>query len=540
MPKALYLLFILIIPCLKAGASDNAAADSIRQAIVKAERQGNLELADQSRRNLINAYYYNGRFQELDDIIPPMMEQFASTQSWESYYYAARQYASALFARKELARVTPFTDELMQFSIRHNLDDGIGLAHLFAARTYTYTSRPEEADQAYRQAIESMTRTNPHNPNLAEVYLYYVDFLNRYEELDTQGEMLRQWDEMLTATGLINQPVNAYRLYLNYVNYYLNSKKNTEAKKYLDLAEALPTVRDTPVGRAQFIHVSVDYNLLTGHYNEAQMWVDSLYHNAQAINDGTGLLAALRLKSWVAAKSKRFDEAYYYSQLRAAAHDSVNTVRIAQQLDELRTQYEVERHIIEKERNRTYAILAAALAILMAIAFAIYIIYSRREAARVRSLMEQLARNDVGAGLVSAPGNVPERGSHTDTGQTQGLPLHDADDDLYPRIVQYMHTTLAYTNPALTRNDVATALKSNENYLYKAIKQHTGLTFSEYLYYLRMEHARRLLEDPQNEYTIEAIATESGYRSRKTFHLHFRDRYGMTPDEYRSKQSLLS
>ena len=212
-------------------------------------------------------------------------------------------------------------------------------------------------------------------------------------------------------------------------------------------------------------------------------------------------------------------------------------------------------------------ILGGTIIVLLALAFGIYIIYSRREAARVRSLMEQLARNE----RTPSPlrGTPPQRGgelagygnqttvaySDNPTGQSfspfkgempegqrgpENTALTADTDDLYPRIVALMAETGMYTKPTLTRNDVATALKSNENYLYKAIKQHTGLTFSEYLYYLRLEHARRLLEEPQNEYTIEAVATESGYRSRKTFHLHFRDRYGMTPDEYRSKRSLLS
>jgi len=106
-------------------------------------------------------------------------------------------------------------------------------------------------------------------------------------------------------------------------------------------------------------------------------------------------------------------------------------------------------------------------------------------------------------------------------------------DKLFNRIAELMANGEMYTNPAVTRKEVADALNSNESYIHRAIKQGTGLTFNEYLFCLRLEHACRQLSDPNVQGTIEDIALESGYRSRKTFHQHFHQRYGCTPTQYR-------
>ncbi len=50
---------------------------------------------------------------------------------------------------------------------------------------------------------------------------------------------------------------------------------------------------------------------------------------------------------------------------------------------------------------------------------------------------------------------------------------------------------------------------------------------------MRLEHARELLSLPNTELTIEAIAIDSGFGSRNTFYRLFREKYGLTPVEFR-------
>lgn len=108
-------------------------------------------------------------------------------------------------------------------------------------------------------------------------------------------------------------------------------------------------------------------------------------------------------------------------------------------------------------------------------------------------------------------------------------------EKLFQHLTELMHSRRLYTNPRLCRKQVADALHTNEAYLHQCIRLMTGLTFTAYIYNLRLEHACNALAQADNESTVEVIAAEAGYHSRKTFHQHFRQKYGCTPAEYRQK-----
>ena len=59
------------------------------------------------------------------------------------------------------------------------------------------------------------------------------------------------------------------------------------------------------------------------------------------------------------------------------------------------------------------------------------------------------------------------------------------------------------------------------------------MSFNDYINHLRLEHARRLLFSGISEkLTVEAIALNSGFNIRETFHRLFREKYRLTPSEY--------
>jgi len=67
--------------------------------------------------------------------------------------------------------------------------------------------------------------------------------------------------------------------------------------------------------------------------------------------------------------------------------------------------------------------------------------------------------------------------------------------------------------------------------LFEAIKAVAGKTPMEFINNIRLEEAKRLLDHSDD--TIEAIATECGFQIASTFYRQFRDRYRITPAEYR-------
>ncbi len=73
----------------------------------------------------------------------------------------------------------------------------------------------------------------------------------------------------------------------------------------------------------------------------------------------------------------------------------------------------------------------------------------------------------------------------------------------------------------------------NSEFYNRIIKENTGLTYTEYLQNIRLEHAKVLLS--RTELTLDEIIDRIGYQSRGYFYKIFSYHYHMTPVQYRNK-----
>ncbi|MFD0710568.1 response regulator [Paenibacillus sp. GCM10027626] len=100
-----------------------------------------------------------------------------------------------------------------------------------------------------------------------------------------------------------------------------------------------------------------------------------------------------------------------------------------------------------------------------------------------------------------------------------------------------IESVCAYVEQRLSENitlrDVGNYFSFSPNYLGLLFKEGTGSNFSDYVIERRMELARKLLQEPQMK--IFEIADHVGYKSLTYFSRQFKDKYGMSPGEYRKK-----
>jgi YesN/AraC family two-component response regulator len=88
-------------------------------------------------------------------------------------------------------------------------------------------------------------------------------------------------------------------------------------------------------------------------------------------------------------------------------------------------------------------------------------------------------------------------------------------------------------NPTL--QELAGKTSLSPKYISRKFKQETQETFSEYKVKLKMEQARKLLQE--TSFGIAQIAYRVGYENAESFMKRFKKASGLTPTEYRKKEN---
>ena len=111
----------------------------------------------------------------------------------------------------------------------------------------------------------------------------------------------------------------------------------------------------------------------------------------------------------------------------------------------------------------------------------------------------------------------------------------DTTSELRQRIELLMKQKRLFLRPNLKIVDLVQLLNTNRNYIYIAINRGMGISFSEYVNRMRVEHAATLISR-QPTIPLTEIAEQSGFSSSTSFYRNFKHYMGMGPKEYQGKQ----
>ena len=99
-------------------------------------------------------------------------------------------------------------------------------------------------------------------------------------------------------------------------------------------------------------------------------------------------------------------------------------------------------------------------------------------------------------------------------------------------IEQLVITKQLYLTPNLKIGDVAKVTGICRTYISTYINQTKGMSFSDYINGLRVEHAKSLLSQNADNTKIATLATRSGFSSEQSFYRNFHKFTGMKPLEW--------
>lgn len=107
--------------------------------------------------------------------------------------------------------------------------------------------------------------------------------------------------------------------------------------------------------------------------------------------------------------------------------------------------------------------------------------------------------------------------------------------DLFEELETIVCKEHLFLDPDICRDMLTKRLHIQKNVFAQIIQTYAHTNFNGYINNKRLEYSIRLLKDYHN-YTIEAVASDSGFNNVRTYYRQFREKYGMTPAEYRSLQ----
>ena len=216
---------------------------------------------------------------------------------------------------------------------------------------------------------------------------------------------------------------------------------------------------------------------------------------------------------------------------------------------ELMVRYETEKRnkelaqknmLLQKEQNRVMALVGITFVVLIVVLL-FYINYRRKNRLYkqiVRESVDWLAKErQFSKRIAEQEKQLQEligKAGAVDGGRYSGSSLNkDSQQELFGRLERLMQNDQVYKNSLFTREKMAELLGTNRTYPSQTINEQTGLTFTHYMNKYRIEEARRILADPQDDTPIKAIAADLGFSSVTTFYTLFKAVVQMSPDQYR-------
>jgi AraC-like DNA-binding protein len=500
---------------------------------VEAEKQKNDEVRGLNRVNKLKVLNATQKFDEVVKLAPGYLAFSEKRQLWDVYFQHFEPWIVSLRNQGKENEALALAQKMYDFAKEINNDTGMGMALFCMAPIYGSQYRFAEQEQCYRDAITLLQNNNSTLGVLSNCYTRLGNCLvaqRRYDEAvqiaDETADVIRRYEE---ATGSPQPNAWTNQLMVYRTAYYMSEQYDL-AEIYCIKVDSITNGRVKSYEERSAIYAS------RGQFKEALEMADKAIESVgpkskpQAI--GAKMMVLLK-KEGTEALEQTFRDAV--GALISKHRDEFST-----QLDEIRTQYEVDKHIAEKIRNRNYFLFALGGCVLLVIALGIWIYYSRKIIRKNRGLYLQIKEQDRLAEELEAMTKQYEQMSQlvppvaeeqVATDESIKLPGNKQQRQLVSRLREFLLKDRYFAIFDIDIQKLIPEMATNRTYLFEALKAVTGKTPMEFITHLRLDEAKRLLDN--SVLTIESIATECGFNTTSTFYRQFRDRYRITPSEYR-------
>ena len=524
------ILHSLYMDCVADDATFNAFLNVAEEYEKYAQKIDHIKAQGDIKINYLIACMQIERFDDVEKHAPKILEFLKKNNRTEGYYVAYKQLIiaycnQALFEKALNELQTVYKDAQQQKD-----NEAQFYMQYLMGMVYMYQDRLGEAENYYRTSIKIGKEMKPKPFGYLGAYLELCNMLQATGQFDAFFATMKQLEALIEDAeretpnkSFVRWKVNSWILS---ANAYCAAGEYDKAEYYCDQVENT---------------IGLDGNILNfraliwdsrKEYSKALDFID------QAIHFDPANLSLRHTKIKILMHIEKAPLSWAETEATIALTDSLRTIGFNAQLDELRTQYEVDKHIAEKERNRNYFLFTLGVCALLIIALGIWIYQNRKITKKNRTLAQQIKELTA---LQEAQDNellakttfIPEE-ERTETPDDELCPKSRL-DKLCLAIRDLILKDKIYRNPAITQELVIESLGTNRRTFSETFEYCFKMQFKDYISFLRTKDAIILLQ--QSDLSIEEIADTVGFGTVRTFQRQFNAKYNMSPKEYRKIMS---
>jgi YesN/AraC family two-component response regulator len=485
----------------------------------EAMKQSDMQSAGRAKQwKMIIFYNYNiteNRIANAQDCLDFMQKH----ELWDLYFECYPLYISAFVFERHYNQALEKANALYAKAKEKEHKYGLAIATFSIADIYLNMNRYVEAGKWYRESISLHKSLGSKEYTLAKAYSNLTQCMLALDEFDQMQSVLNEWEENLKTdwNDITKYGAAWYSFYIRSAAYCFETNNLDQSEQYLAAADKALI---SPPAKINIYNYRAKIAIARKQYQQALEDNEQAYLLSLPVNDSQLTNEMREQKAEIICLLNGTNEASLLYEQVIAVNDSIRNLDLNAQLDELRTQYEVDKITAEKEKTRNYLIFALIGCLLLAIALGIWIYLHRQIARKNRSLylqIQELLQKEKEAEKLLL--EVPE----AELSRTM---------QLFRSLSELMQQEKPFTDPELKRKTLSDRLGTNEIYLADAIREATGDTYSNYITNLRLQYSLELLNNQPN-ITFDAIAIDTGHGSYSAFFRSFAKKYGFTPSEYR-------
>jgi AraC-like DNA-binding protein len=500
-----------------------------------ARESQNVELEGLVMAQRALAYHNLQRWDEYIPLLPADMEFWSMHRMWKYYFTINHIKSVYLILNHRYETAVKEAEKMYAFAHEENISFGKAVAKIAMGDAYYTLNRYEEARKCFREAIDIFYTVTeyPVIDLMTDAFTVLCQCALRTGEYTAALPVLNEWESEIRDFEQkhpnIDVSVCRFQCDVMSAEVFAYLGESGKAEEFLNKIDRIILGSNEAVA-AMINKCRVQLYFRQGMYDRALQLSESIIPHFKKWDNIT---TAELMQTQAEIADITGNSVLGHSIYRQLYHhsDSLNRVKMAAQLDELHTIYEVDRLTVdndrlamEKDYHRKYMLLYLVGCCLLLVALLIWIVYSRRLDVKNRILVTRIIEQDQLMNKIQSASNAKDE---TETNA-------ERDNDLLDALNQLMTESCVFSDPGLNRKILAEMLHISENKLQKLIHEHFACSVVEYISEQRLNFARDLLSNHSGKYTVEAIAIESGFGNRRTFYRQFQQRYGVTPGAYRA------